>query len=140
MLEDAFFSCDRYTIDIDNTLSITFKYKVNVKGLFTYLETSFYPPSLSLSFFILCFKAICFGFFVSLNRLTGSLLLAVHPLLPHQIQITGNLKQLLQKKRLFVLFVIVLCSNHPGLLFRGCWTSSARDLHDLQTPFRPFLN
>ena len=93
---------------IDNTLSITFKYKVNVKGLFTYLETSFYPPSLSLSFFILCFKAICFGFVVSLKRLTGSLFLAVHPLLPHQIQVTGNLKQLRQKKRLFVLFVIVL--------------------------------
>ena len=93
---------------IDNTLSITFKYKVNVKGLFTYLETSFYPPSLSLLFFILCFKAICFGFFVSLNRLTESLLLAVHHLLPHQIQVTGNLKQLRQKKRLFVLFVIVL--------------------------------
>ena len=33
---------------------------------------------------------------------------SVHHLLPHQIQVTGNLKQLRQKKRLFVLFVIVL--------------------------------
>ena len=47
---------------IDNTLSIALKYIVNVKGLFTYLETSFYPPSLSVIFYIM-FQSYLFWVF-----------------------------------------------------------------------------
>ena len=48
----------------------------------------------------------------------------------------------LDQRQLMQFFVAAprVSSIHPALLFRGCWTSSARDLHDLQTPFRPFLN
>ena len=47
---------------IDNTLSITIKYKVKVKGLFTYLETSFYSPSLSFIYYIM-FQSYLFWVF-----------------------------------------------------------------------------
>ena len=67
---------------------------------------------------------------------TGYILFHIH-IIP-TLDANGTLDQ----RQLMQFFVAAprVSSNHPGLLFRGCWTSSARDLHDPQTPFRPFLN
>lgn len=67
---------------------------------------------------------------------TGYMLFHIHIIPTLDANGTPDQMQLMQ----FSVVAPRVSSNHLGLLLRGCWTSSTRDLHDLQTPFPPFLN